>query len=196
MHFLPILLLTSAAVLATPGPRYLVVPGRSIGTVAIGTDPLKSLAALGPPTHTEGALGESWNTWVGKETVAGNRPSQLDVYWARPAGAAPSSKARTVQLIRTTSPAFQLANGLHIGSPVADIAPLYPRHDKAFNLQLGTEEPRSLLDAPFDGIGFELSRPTRGHSAAIVAFIVHAPGVTLYNHDFGLKAYLEAQARR
>jgi hypothetical protein len=118
------------------------------------------------------------------------------VYWARPAGAALDSKARTVQLIRTTSPAFKLANGLHIGSPVADIAPLYPRHDKALTLQLGTEEPRSLLDAPFDGIGFELSRPERGKSAAIVAFIVHAPGVTLYNHDFGLKAYLEAQSRR
>jgi len=196
MHFLLSFLLAGTVVLAAPGPRYLVVPGRSLGTIALGTDPLKSLAALGPPSHTEGALGESWNTWVGKEIVAGNRPSQLDVFWARPAGAAPSSPVRTVQLIRATSPAFQLANGLRIGSPVADIARLYPHYDKAFNLQLGTEEPRSLMDEPTAGVGFELSRPERGKSAAIVAIIVHTPGVNLREHDFGLKAHLEAQARR
>jgi hypothetical protein len=140
-------------------------------------------------------LGESWQTWYGQRPATGAAPTQLDVFWARPAGAALSSQVRTVQLVRVTSPAFQLANGLHVGSPVADINRFYPHSDKVYSLQLGAEEPRSVVDEPTQGIAFELSRPARGKSAACMAIIVHPPGTLLSTHYLGLKPYLESLAR-
>jgi hypothetical protein len=163
-----------------PTPAQLVVPGRSIGSLRLGTDPAVSLPPLGPPATTDGAMLKAWATWYGQPA------SQLDVYTAPPPGDDGSHKS--VQVVRATSPFFRLANGLRNGSTLTQIKAVYGRLPLAttYRLAVGT---RYLYDDVARGIAFETDGTAAGSHCR--ALIVHLPGRAVAQTNLPLASYLK-----
>jgi hypothetical protein len=165
-----------------PTPAQLVVPGHSIGSLGLGTDPAISLPPLGPPASTDGAMLKAWATWYGQ----GRPPSQLDVYTAPPPGDDGSHKS--VQVVRATSTFFRLANGLRNGSTLAQIKAVYGQLPLAttYRLAAGT---RYLYDDVAHGIAFEIDGAVA--SSHCRALIVHLPGRAVAQTNLPLASYLK-----
>jgi hypothetical protein len=165
-----------------PTPAQLVVPGRSIGSLRLGTDPAVSLPPLGPPAVTDGAMLKAWATWYGQ----GKPASQLDVYTAPPPGDDGSHKS--VQVVRATSTFFRLTNGLRNGSTLTQIKAVYGRLPLAitYRLAVGT---RYLYDDVAHGIAFETDGTTAGSHCR--ALIVHLPGRAVAQTNLPLASYLK-----
>jgi hypothetical protein len=165
----------------SPTPAQLVVPGRSLGSLRLGTDPAASLPPLGPPANTDGAMLKAWATWYGQ----GRPPAQLDVYTAPPPGDDGSHKS--VQVVRATSTYFRLANGLRNGSTLAQIKAVYGRLPLAttYRLAAGT---RYLYDDARRGIAFETDGTA--NSSHCRALIVHLPGQAVAQTKLPLAGYL------
>jgi hypothetical protein len=176
------LLKLSLGVAPAPTPAQLVVPGRGIGSLRLGTDPAVSLPPLGPPSVTDGAMLKAWATWYGK----GRPPVQLDVYTAPPPGDDGSHKS--VQVVRATSTYFRLDNGLRNGSTLTQIRAVYGQLPLAttYHLAAGT---RYLYDDVRRGIAFE----TDGTAASshCRALIVHVPGRAVAQTNLPLASYLK-----
>jgi hypothetical protein len=179
--FTPLLKLFLGAV-SLPTPAQLVVPGRSIGSLRLGTDPAVSLPPLGPPSVTDGAMLKAWATWYGK----GQSLAQLDVYTAPPPGDDGSHKS--VQVVRATSTYFRLANGLRNGSTLTQIRASYGRLPVAttYRLAAGT---RYLYDDVRRGIAFELDGTAA--SSHCRALIVHLPSRAVAQTNLPLASYLK-----
>jgi hypothetical protein len=165
-----------------PTPAQLVVPGRSIGSLRLGTDPAISLPPLGPSATTDGAMLKAWATWYGQ----GKPASQLDVYTAPPPGDDGSHKS--VQVVRATSAFFRLANGLHNGSTLTQIKAAYGRLPLAITYRLAAGT-RYLYDDVAHGIAFETDGTAAGSHCR--ALIVHLPGRAVAQTNLPLASYLK-----
>lgn len=175
------LLTVSLGVAPTPTPAQLVVPGRSIGSLRLGTDPAVSLSPLGPPGNTDGAMLKAWATWYGQ----GRPPAQLDVYTAPPPGDDGSHKS--VQVVRATSTYFRLANGLRNGSTLTQIRAVYGRLPLATTYRLAAGK-RYVYDDVARGIAFETDGTAV--SSHCRALIVHLPGRAVAQTNLPLAGYL------
>jgi hypothetical protein len=171
-----------SGIASAPTPAQLVVPGRSIGSLRLGTDPAIALPPLGPPGNTDGAMLKAWATWYGQ----GQPPAQLNVYTAPPPGDDGSHKS--VQVVRATSTYFRLVNGLRNGSTLTQIRAAYGRLPLAtiYRLAAGT---RYLYDDVARGIAFETDGTAAGSHCR--ALIVHLPGQAVAQTNLPLASYLK-----
>ena len=168
---------------ASSTPNAMVVPGRSLGTVALGA-PATTLATLGPAAAGDAAMQKSWGTWYGRRPNDGTAPTQLDVYSAL-AGNDPDQP--TVQVVRATSPWFHLANGLRVGARFSAIRAVYGPLSLAATYQLAAGK-RYLYDDVRRGIAFELDG--RSSASRCRALLVHLPGRAVNATYLPLSEYL------
>ena len=144
---------------------FLIVAGEQIGQIHIADSAAKPLRLLGRPDGDDAAMGSATLTWMGK----GAPPSQLDVY-THYHDSTMTDKA--VKQIRTTSPAFATANGLHVG----------------LRLSEATQKQPGLIRFPFDGVkknihlyddaanGLALEIDSNANEQKVVSVIVHEKG--------------------
>jgi hypothetical protein len=176
-YFLITLLLSLGA---SPTPAQLVVPGRSLGNLKLGAD-AATLAPYGPANYGDAAMQKAWATWYG----SGHPATQLDVYTTMVPG---RDTHKSVQVIRATSPYFQLANGLRNGSTLHQIQECYGQLPLAtsYRLPAGT---RYLYDNVKRGIAFELDgKASTSHCRALV---VHLPGQPVVKIYLAMPIYLK-----
>ncbi len=172
--------LLAPLLLAAPTPAQLVVPGRSLGSLKLGTD-AATLAAYGPADYGDAAMQKAWATWFG----TGHPPAQLDVYSTMTPG---QDTHQSVQVVRATSTYFRLANGLRNGSTLHQIQTCYGRLPLAARYQLKAG-PRYLYDDVARGIAFELDgTASTSHCRALV---VHQPGQAAAKTYLAMPIYLK-----
>ncbi len=130
----------------------LIVPGEGIGKIWLGTEASNLGALLGPPAMSDAAMGKAWLTWKGKRDEH-NNAAELNVFTAYKDD---SLQQKTVQQIRTTSPAFSTAGGLHVYSTLEAIRAEFPGMKKRAQYN---EDGRDIViyDAQQEGIAFELA---------------------------------------
>jgi len=187
MHFflrlgacvLPLLAFTAA-------PNPLVVPGRSLGNITLGTN-ATTLAALGPATFSDAAMQKAWSTWRGSRPATGGVPTQLDVYTSL---ANNDVDHHTVQIARATSPWFHLANGLRVGVRLSAIRQAYGKLPLATTYRVAAH-PRYLYDDVKRGVAFETDGTAS--SSRCQAVLVHLPGQAIAKAALPLAAYLQEQ---
>ncbi|MVN78312.1 hypothetical protein GO988_18435 [Hymenobacter sp. HMF4947] len=182
--FLFVLGLAAISWAAAPTPQALVVPGRSLGQTKLGSN-ATTLGALGKAAYSDAAMQKAWTTWYGRRPTDGSAPNELDVYTAPQAN---DVDHHTVQVVRATSPWFQLANGLRVGSSLAVIWAAYGRLPLATSYPLAAGQ-RYLYDDVRRGVAFETDG-TAGTSRCR-ALIVHTPGRAVVATYLSLPAYLK-----
>lgn len=98
----------------------LIVPGKSIGQVSLGTEETEIVKQLGEPTTFEGAAGRHWTAWFapkGKE-----RGDELDIY----CHVVNDTRGPVALWIRVESPYFHTAAGVNTRSGLAEIWREFP----------------------------------------------------------------------
>ncbi|MGI4884952.1 MAG: hypothetical protein ACRYFR_08335 [Janthinobacterium lividum] len=183
------LLLTAVLLGAAPTPRQLVVPGRSLGQVQLGLAPAGAHLPTTPPNASDAAMGKAWATWYGARPAHG-APTELDVYTAPPPG--DDGSHRSVQVVRATSPYFQLANGLHAGSNLRSIRAAYGALPLAttYSVPGGV---RYLYDAGARGIAFETSG--KALDSKCTAVVVHLPKLAAKKFYVSMGQYLHNRTK-
>ena len=186
---LPLSLLATALFGAAPTPRQLVVPGRSLGQLQLGLAPGAAHLPTTPPNSSDAAMGRAWTTWYGPRPAHG-APTELDVYTAPPPG--DDGSHRAVQVVRATSPYFQLANGLHAGSNLRRIRAAYGALPLAttYSVPGGV---RCLYDAGGKGIAFETNG--KAPDSKCTALIVHLPGLAAKKFYVSMGQYLHNRTK-
>jgi len=183
------LLFTVALLGAAPTPQQLVMPGRSLGQVQLGLAPAAAHLPTTPPNSTDGAMGKAWASWYGARPAHG-APTELDVYTAPPPG--DDGSHRSVQVVRATSPYFQLANGLHVGSRLRNIRAAYGALPLAttYSVPGGV---RYLYDAGAKGIAFETNG--KASDSKCTAVIVHLPKLAAKKFYVSMGQYLHNRTK-
>lgn len=186
---LSFLLLTAALLGAAPTPRQLVVPGRSLGQVQLGLAPAAAHLPTTPSNASDTAMGKAWATWYGARPAHG-APTELDVYSAPPPGG--DGSHRSVQVVRATSPYFQLANGLHAGSNLRSIRAAYGALPLAttYSVPGGV---RYLYDAKARGIAFETNG--KAPDSKCTAVVVHLPKLATKKFYVSMGQYLHSRTK-
>jgi len=100
---------------------WLIVPGKSVGKVALNQNTDSVLSTLGKPDLTDGAMGSSMLTWLGKN---GDSTSRVSIFTQRDMGGPDESISRVKQ-IRVTSPQFKTAEGIGTGATLTDLNSSY-----------------------------------------------------------------------
>lgn len=99
-----------------------IIPGESIGKIALGTNALTLENILGKPDMSDAAMGKAWTTWYSKKPDAHNNKTELNIYTAyKDTG----MREQTVQQIRTTSSFFETKDSIYVYSSLKDIKSKY-----------------------------------------------------------------------
>ncbi|OUJ72204.1 hypothetical protein [Hymenobacter crusticola] len=166
-------------------PNKLIVPGHSLGNIALGASP-ETLEQLGKPATSDAAMQKAWATWYGKPTASHLPPTQLDVYTA----ATGPDMRKTIQMVRATSSWFRTSTGLHNGSTLASIRHAYS------SLSLTTSyaptpkaSPHYIYDNAKAGIAFEMDG--KAATSHCVAIILHLPGKATASTYMAMTQYLQ-----
>lgn len=136
-------------------PANLVVPGKSIGSIAISSSADSLVKVMGKPDRSDGAMGSMVNTWYAKHDTAGTRTS---IFSGRDMGN-PDEKVSRVKKIIVTSPEYKTKEGLTIGASLNDIGRFYGVRNTGGFLQ-NNKQILSYCDLK-KGIGFEIDSETR-----------------------------------
>lgn len=141
--------------------EWLIVPGKSVGKVTLNQNADSVMTTLGQPDLTDGAMGSSMLTWLGKN---GDSTSRVSVFTQRDMGGPDESVSRVKQ-IRVTSLQFKTAEGIGAGAMFSDIDSRYSVKavDKYKQLK--------VYDDLQHGIAFDIDSLT----SRCVAISVHAP---------------------
>jgi hypothetical protein len=141
--------------------NWLIVPGKSIGKVTLDGNADSVLIRLGKPNLTEGAMGSSLLTWLGKN---GDSTSRVSIFTQRDMGSPDESISR-VKEIRVTSVQFKTAEGIGTGALLTDLTAHYSIKavDKYQQLK--------VYDDLQHGIAFDVDSLTN----RCVAISIHAP---------------------
>ncbi len=97
--------------------EWLIVPGKSIGKVTLNQNADSVINTLGQPDLTDGAMGSSLLTWLGKH---GDSASRVSVFTQRNMGV-PDETISRVKQIRVTSPQFKTAEDIGTGATLTDL---------------------------------------------------------------------------
>lgn len=132
-------------------PRLLIVPGKSIGNIAIEMNADSLQTILGKPDLSDAAMGKAWLTWFSKvsDTVTGN---ELNIYTEYKND---GMTEKVVRQIRITSDEFLTADGIRTGKSLDDISTVFPKIKLIGHYDTTTPIPVSVYDATDDGIAFE-----------------------------------------
>jgi hypothetical protein len=156
-------------VLAGPGAsqKASVVPGQSLGGIALGPNGLEELKKLGKPYRIDRGMSQTRQVW--KWFKPGGRFDTFFVHTVNNGATdAQPSDGVTIDLIRTTATRFKTADGIAAGSTLEQIRKSFPDAAPAD----GTP---SVLDDVKRGIAFEFSEAPTNQSICI-AVMVHTPG--------------------
>ena len=144
-----------------------VVPGQSLGGIALGPNGLEELKKLGKPYRVDRGMSQTHQVW--KWSKPGGRFDTCFVHTVNNGAAdAQPSDGVTIDLIRTTATRFKTADGIAAGSTLQQIRKSFPDAAPAD----GTP---TVLDDVKRGIAFEFSEAPTNQSICI-AIMVHTPG--------------------
>ena len=172
-------------------PDIMIIAGKSIGKVTLGTEASALENLLGKPDLSDAAMGKAWLTWKGKRDSHNNLP-ELNIYITY---RDTSMREKIVRQIRTTSPDFSTGNGLSVYSSFDKLRKEFPGIKKVAGYQ---EDGREILmfDDRDKGIAFEFA--IAGRELICTGIIVHEKGkgvndiyITLHPE---MKIYTEAPA--
>ncbi|MCZ4223226.1 hypothetical protein [Pedobacter rhodius] len=154
-------------------PRFLIVPGRSVGEISLGMDMAAVSVKLGRPDAGDAAMGKAWGIWYSNDSTvrSGNELAIYSSYRDT------SMQVKDVKQIRITSSEFKTQDGFTTGRSESEaklIFPLMVRISAYLNAQKDTV---TVYDAKKDGIGFEF---LKGKS---IALTVH-PANRLVNETY------------
>src|SRR5207244_3305346 len=96
----------------------LIVAGKSIGKINLGMNDSLLGVVLGKADMSDAAMGKAWLTWYGKKPDEHNNKTELNIFTSYKDT---SMREKVVQQVRTTSPFFSTASGLHVYSSLQDI---------------------------------------------------------------------------
>src|SRR5690606_11261955 len=151
----------TAIVKTTATSRVVLVPGLAAGPFKLDDPDHSVLKQLGQPDHSDAAMGKAVLIWYT------DSPEQypLSIFTARDMG---NDDTARIQQIRVTSPTFETAESIHVGSTLTDIRNAY---------QVEAVETYDLAGATYtvydaeEGIAFEV-----GPEESCVAIIIHPIG--------------------
>ncbi len=146
----------------------LLVPGTSVGRFNLGDADSSVHQQLGRPDHQDAAMGKAVLIWY--TDTAGGYP--LSIFTARDMG---NDETARIQQIRVTSPTFETADTIGVGSSLTDIRSRYRVNAVETYEQAGGTYTVYDADA---GIAFEV-----GPDSRCVAIIIHRT-------DAGASSYL------
>lgn len=155
--------------------------GHNVGSVFLGEDSDSLLQALGKPDFSDAAMGKAWLTWLGKKDEHNNQ-TQLDVFVTYKDS---TMSTRTVQQIRTTSSAYQLADSLHVYSSFQRLQGAYPELVYTGNYKDEGREIK-IYDAAAAGVAFEIVEA--GSQRICTGIIIHPRGKAVNNVYFSHSA--------
>jgi hypothetical protein len=156
-------------VLAGPGAseKASVVPGQSLGGIALGPNGLEELKKLGKPYRIDRGMSQTRQVW--KWFKPGGRFDTFFVHTVNNGATdAQPSDGVTIDLIRTTATRFKTADGIAAGSTLEQIRKSFPDAAPA-------DDTPTVLDDVKRGIAFEFSEAPTNQSICI-AVMVHTPG--------------------
>ncbi|WP_316832006.1 hypothetical protein [Pedobacter aquatilis] len=130
---------------------FLIVPGRSIGQVALGEDMITVGEKLGKPDAGDAAMGKAWGIWYGKDSSSNTR-NELAVYSAY---RDTSMRVKEVKQIRITANQFKTKDGIGVGISEADAKLNFKAMELAATYINEKKDTINVFDAKKDGIGFE-----------------------------------------
>jgi len=149
-------------------PRMVLVPGIAAGAFKLDDADSLVLQQLGQPDHSDAAMGKAVLIWY---TDSAKR-YPLSIFTARDMG---NDETARIQQIRVTSPTFETAESIHVGSTLTEIRNAYQVTAGETYEQAG--ETYTVYDADA-GIAFEV-----GPDGRCVAIIIHGT-------DAGASSYL------
>ncbi len=144
----------------------LLIPGQSVGSVALG-DADSVLDALGDPDFSDAAMGKAALIWYPEDEP--NHP--ISVFTARDMG---NDETARIKQIRITSPRFKTRHSIGVGSSLRDISDNYPLQIVETYDQDG--ETHTVYNAN-EGIAFEVDTAYR-----CVAVVIHEPDVSIASY--------------
>ena len=144
-----------------------VVPGQSLGGIALGPNGLEELKKLGKPYRIDRGMSQTHQVW--KWFKPGGRFDTFFVHTvSNGATDAQPSEGVTIDFIRTTATRFKTADGIAAGSTLEQIRQSFPG-------AAPVDGTPTILDDVKRGIAFEFSDAPSNHSVCI-AVMVHTPG--------------------
>jgi hypothetical protein len=164
---------------------WLIVPGKSIGKVHLGTDFATVVTSIGEPDwkqakEGDAAMGRFWYFWPG------SRGTELDIYDIRGEQDSAAHPQNFIRQVRVTSSAFHTKDGLHVGSSLRSIS----QTDPHLSLTLSTSKIR-LYDDVRNGISFEFATSGSSHSAwRCVAIVIHPKNVGVFDEYLRFRKYV------
>ena len=110
--------------LAMPNDPLLIVPGKSIGKMALGPNGTEVLKDFGKPAIRDAGISQATQVWLGK----GNRNTTLSIHTvANGALDAKPQEGVTIDEVRTSSGSFHTASGIAVGSTLRQIQRNFPQ---------------------------------------------------------------------
>jgi len=151
-----------------------IVPGESVGNIAIGTDAASLEKTLGKPDASDAAMGKAWLTWKG-ERDEHNNATFLNIYTTYKDS---TMQQKTVQQIRTTSSSFSTVENIHVYASLETIKDKFPAIKKLAHY---TSEGRdiTIFDEQQKGIAFETVAANA--QQICTGIIVHKKGEAVTN---------------
>ena len=132
-------------------PRFLIVPGRSVGEISLGEDMVEVGKKLGRPNDGDAAMGKAWGIWYSNDSTAGAR-NELAIYSSY---RDTSMRVKDVKQIRITSPKFKTQDGFTTGQSESDTKLKFPGMEQISAYLNEQKDTVTVYDARQDGIGFE-----------------------------------------
>ncbi len=100
----------------------LIVPGKSVGEIALGMENPEIYQRLGKSAVGDAAMGRYWDGWFGKKE-GGGRGAELNI---RSGHSAEHDKDAAAEAIRVESPFFHTKEGIGTQSSVAEVWKAFP----------------------------------------------------------------------
>ncbi len=142
--------------------EHLIVPGASVGQTKINENADAVNKRMGKADDGDSAMGKSLSTWYAGHDTSGY---QTQIFFSRNMG---NDETSRVKQIRITSPEFQTAHGIHVGSPLKSLFAGFRLSKVATYTYNGATY--GIYDDKKAGIAFEIS-----DKDICTGIIVHEP---------------------
>lgn len=140
-----------------PGPgkivdeNYLVVPGKSIGPIAVGDSVQKVFRLFGNPDAGDAAMGKAWAIWLNNEPTT-TKTSEYCVFSSYRDS---TMSSKDVKQIRVTSILYKTQDGFGIDRTLKDTKARFGDLIEVSSYLNEIKDTVSIYDATSKGIGFE-----------------------------------------
>ncbi|UKT66106.1 hypothetical protein [Pedobacter mucosus] len=153
----------------TIGPKFLIIPGVSIGQIKLGEDTQEIGNKLGTPDAGDAAMGKAWSIWYSEDPNT-TRRNELSIYSSYKDSSATS---KDVKQIRITSGQFKTLDGFGTGRKLKDAQAKFPDLDQISTYLNEKKDTVLIYDSKSQGIGFEFL------SGKSISLTVHPKNVSV-----------------